>query len=709
MRAWTLCLAALGWANSLLWSVEATRPTSDGVVPKAGFGLRDSWLSMWESLIKANRYLLDGVDVSDTLADFDNQLASAQVMLHKAKASGKTIAKTEAPSLYSGQNLPSTGHQQDRTKRAAAHWLTGSFVQANPSDVSAVQAWATQIASRAGATFNVTEVNSSASPIEALVVVVQEAKSMAQNKQDSDLQAWLHLLEMHLYQVGSPWNTIRGEFQGLASDRKELLHLSKDADFLHSILNGSASSRLSMAKLFGSYFVGQHVAECGATKEPKQHSALIFTCSFGGGHRSAAQAVKKYLEDDGFQVHVMDTVRDKDFRDISMELAEGFYNGMVLKDRWYRLFNLVDEGRRFFGTLHQECPSPTCNTARKDSFRASILQKHPDVIITVYHMDLLPILEVSKDLGNIPVLHMATDMDIKMSEVFSERPLYGRMRIGVPFDVQASWETVKPVAQEHSFLAGYPVREPFLVPPNASLIASTKARRFPAGAKVMLAMSGGVGQDVPWPALLANAGIDGDPWHIVVVAGANDKIEPLLERTLLGRVYASSLLHADACTEASNRYCKRVFLQGSAQEVTVEVAKSTRTGHDSHRHYITADELAELLDMADVVLTKPGGGTAAEAAYRGTPAIFDATTGLLHWEDFTVRQYMHYNRAVRLDEGDLHSVRAACRKALQLGRSTSLAQDRAHPGEVINTAHYVQTMARRLIAQRSESAVSLET
>eukprot|EP00971_Amphidinium_carterae_P172513 3419597-Amphidinium_carterae.1 len=38
-------------------------------------------------------------------------------------------------------------------------------------------------------------------------------------------------------------------------------------------------------------------------------------------------------------------------------------------------------------------------------------------------------------------------------------------------------------AEEQTFLAGYPVRQPFLVPPNASFIASNKALRFPAGAK----------------------------------------------------------------------------------------------------------------------------------------------------------------------------------------------------------------------------------
>ena len=37
-----------------------------------------------------------------------------------------------------------------------------------------------------------------------------------------------------------------------------------------------------------------------------------------------------------------------------------------------------------------------------------MLDFQPDIVITVYHMDLLPILEVAKDVGNVPVLHVPT-------------------------------------------------------------------------------------------------------------------------------------------------------------------------------------------------------------------------------------------------------------------------------------------------------------
>eukprot|EP00913_Durusdinium_trenchii_P011172 g10493.t1 len=69
--------------------------------------------------------------------------------------------------------------------------------------------------------------------------------------------------------------------------------------------------------------------------------------------------------------------------------------------------------------------------------------------------------------------------------------------------------------------------------------------------------------------------------------------------------------------------------------VTVEVAKTP--GRGPNATYVSAERLALLMDLADAIIAKPGGGTTAEIAYRGLPAVFDATQGLLHWEDLALR------------------------------------------------------------------------
>ena len=62
--------------------------------------------------------------------------------------------------------------------------------------------------------------------------------------------------------------------------------------------------------------------------------------------------------------------------------------------------------------------------------------------------------------------------------------------------------------------------------------------------------------------------------------------------------------------------------------------------------------LALLMDAASVVITKPGGSTTAEIAYRGVPALFDASGSLLHWEEFTVNEFEKAKRGLRLTEAD---------------------------------------------------------
>jgi len=686
---------------SVLDEIDVQQTPKEGNEEQMGVeAIHSSFVSTWESLLKASRYVSEGhSDSSSAVAEADAKLAEAARVLTAWSSRQEPTEVQAGPSSWhslvqnsrSEQRLTSKGKlkgARQRSQDSGPNWLFGKFLEPSKSAVSTVQEWAAELASVGGGTATI---NPSSSPTKALQSMVRNAKRIWKHDRSQDVQAWLHLMEMQLYQAKSHWSTLSSEFENLATNYKELLRLRQDTDYALSIANGTLSSGLPTAELFASYYIGKSHRESG------QKTAIIFSCSYGGGHRSAAQAVKSYLEDDGYSVTVLDTLRDKDFRDMSGELADGFYNGVVLQDRWYRLFNMLDKGRRWFGVLHPSCPAPACNTARKDHFRTSILQRRPDVIVSVYHMDLLPLLEVSRDLGNIPLVHLGTDMDVKMGEVFDKRPESPHFRVGIPFDLPASWKTVEPVAKEQAFLAGYPVRKEFLQPRDASRAARTKAESFPAGAKVMLAMTGSMGQDVPWPASLANGGVDGNRWHIVVIAGHNNGIESALEQQLPDKVPCSSLQEVTG----QGTTCTRSFMQGRAKEVTLEVAKAPTEQRSAREHpyFIDADQLALLLDVADVVLTKPGGGTVAEVAYRGAPVVFDATDGLLHWEEFNVKQFVDRHRGVRLESGDLSSLQTACQKAMALGRSLTMVeeQDGHGHGQVLNSSDIIQATLRKLL------------
>eukprot|EP00439_Symbiodinium_sp_Y106_P000102 s9647_g1.t1 len=126
---------------------------------------------------------------------------------------------------------------------------------------------------------------------------------------------------------------------------------------------------------------------------------VIFTCSFGDGHKSAQQAVEDFLQAAGFVVEAVDTTHDPRFeesgsimdscllsdtslenfyarcwcledslqRRLSTRLMDVWYNRMVLRWKMYSIQNMVESmGTLFFGQWNSPCPSPTCNTPTKE-------------------------------------------------------------------------------------------------------------------------------------------------------------------------------------------------------------------------------------------------------------------------------------------------------------------------------------------------------
>eukprot|EP00439_Symbiodinium_sp_Y106_P071412 s2555_g12.t2 len=215
----------------------------------------------------------------------------------------------------------------------------------------------------------------------------------------------------------------------------------------------------------------------------------------------------------------------------------------------------------------------------------------------------------------------------------------------------------------------------------------------PSGRQVVLVMTGGGGQDVPWPEQLAMEGI-GRPLHVLVVTGRNEEFKTRLEHAL---------------TNSTEFNDGRVVLQGNDANVTVEVAQEPghrggacacvlslpEKNHPPNATYLTAERLVLLMDIADAIITKPGGGTTAEISYRGLPAVFDATRGLLHWEEFTVHAFEQQGRGERFvwpqQLGQVLST------ALKRPRSSSLVEDPANPGHVLNPGPRIVAEAEKLM------------
>jgi len=497
---------------------------------------------------------------------------------------------------------------------------------------------------------------------------------------DSGTQALHLLLELHFQERSAQFSQPMPPVPA----GKSIRTLAQDFRSMQSMQSGVRLPNITMAADTTGMIALSHYYTGLASFPPQKGKprALIFTCSFGDGHKSAASAVSSYLTSARFETHTIDTTYTDEFHDPLNVLAANMFNDFILKRQHYKTFNVMDILQQLVGTLSKPCPSPTCNSRRKQQFRTAILNQRPDIIVTVYHMELVPVLESAKELGNIPVLHVATDIDIKAKEVFShkDKPVYPKFLLGVPFELEASYGTIAPLQQEQTFLSGYPVRATFLRPFDEVHVAAEKAKFVPKGTKLMLIMSGGGGQNVQWPYKLAKRGI-GIPVHIVVIAGGNNALAPKMRASMpFDKTFPDG----------------RVVWHGNDETVTFEIAKDPSNTQEDKPYYVFEERLALLMDMADVMLSKPGGGSTAEAAYRGAPTVFDVSGGLLRWEQFTVDVFTRARRGIASKSG--RNFRGAILAAMGLGRSRALAKDAN--GEIINTKDRIVEAAESLLAMQ---------
>eukprot|EP00928_Gymnodinium_smaydae_P022598 TRINITY_DN1892_c0_g1_i2.p1 TRINITY_DN1892_c0_g1~~TRINITY_DN1892_c0_g1_i2.p1 ORF type:complete len:697 (-),score=90.64 TRINITY_DN1892_c0_g1_i2:79-1914(-) len=437
---------------------------------------------------------------------------------------------------------------------------------------------------------------------------------------------------------------------------------------------------------------------------PETPSVLILTCSFGGGHRAAAQAVKSYFKGRA-ETNILDTSKDPVF--MEKDLVHHFgtlvghpewdqttmFNDVILKRQLYRYVNLTEGFGKLRGSMLEEgkkygipprLNSPVDSDSKlKSILRLEFLKYHPDLVVTVYHMDLNPVMSLCEELGSVPLLHMATDLDVKMWEVVGRAaPAYPKFCCGVPFDIPLSWQSADPLIPSQVYLSGYPVRPEFLVglPDKETVRTQRLLRGLAEGERLVLVMTGGGGQDVPWPEMLANSttwgstGSTDGPLRVTIVAGKNASI---VER--LGKV-----LRKDGETG---------LFRGSNELVTVEVA-SDPAAPPAHPYFVGAKALHALMDVASVAISKPGGGSTSELAYAGVPAVLDASKGAMHWEEFTIKRFVEAKRAVALRGNKSHHLEAALRQALELGRDMKLAL--GPDGKILDTGQRLLRQAGRL-------------
>lgn len=307
---------------------------------------------------------------------------------------------------------------------------------------------------------------------------------------------------------------------------------------------------------------------------------ILFISSRGGyGHSAAANAIQDILGSDKYLfkvIHAIDEMRVYGVR-------ENFYNMMILNN-WIRTMNLIT---RYL------MPSVFLILEKKiQAFIDQYLEREkPDLIISVIPFINFPLCEAARK-RNIPFLLVTTDNDLENWSLRLEKITHPdfKMTIGtdrektkeslLSQDIPASW--IEPI--------GLPLRSDFFMPRDRALLRAEY--NIGEDKSVVLLMMGGAGGKTALKYARKIASMDMSI-HLIVCTGKNERLGTSLQKI---RPAASNSL--------------------------------TILGFTT--------QVADLMAISDVLITKPGPGTITEAIAMHLPILIDNTSHPLLWEQANI-------------------------------------------------------------------------
>lgn len=377
----------------------------------------------------------------------------------------------------------------------------------------------------------------------------------------------------------------------------------------------------------------------------KDKKVVIFTCSYGTGHKVTASAIKQQLDKVQAKSSIYDLStgpllgRDRIrqiFKTFGISYDDHLPNSVdlfneILRNQLYFLMNTKDKIDLFIRKMLDisgkdgvaAAAGILNNSWEKTQIREILLLERPDHIITTYHMDLNPILEVTEELG-IPILHIPTDYNMKCWEVFGQiPPSYPHFKSLVPnYGIEETYQSKEPLTENQIVDGvGIPLRMEF-----SSFLTQEEARIYRErhdikdDEKVLYLSAGGNGQNLPHPEFLANSKTWDIPLRIEVIAGKNRQFVEHLQKNLKAQ---------DG---------NPLLLKGKNPYVTIEIIANPDPGKKGtdQEFFISADEISRILDITDASIAKAGGLSVSELLFKGIPILFDQRKNPFSWELFNI-------------------------------------------------------------------------
>lgn len=320
-----------------------------------------------------------------------------------------------------------------------------------------------------------------------------------------------------------------------------------------------------------------------------QKKILVFYCAGGAGHIAVKNGLNYYLSDYIIEsknlltevLHPLDPVKKITF---GFWTGEDFYN-YCLKNRWPSVISrLVSIGswsvKRQFDAV--------C-----DLIDQEIDKTKPDMIISVIPFLNGPLAQITHK-RNLPFIVLTNDLDTtnyicNLTNAYR----FTNMKYTIAFKDKDILEKIIPakLLKSQIVVTGFPIRPSFLEQKrNKKNIRETFS--IPENKPAIMILMGGTGSmaNYKYVKTLSKSKLDA---HLIVCIGRNEKIKKLINKIKL------------------------------PQNITISVVGFT-------------DQIADLMSVSDLLITKSGPNSICEAMSMNLPMIIDRTERPTWWEELNI-------------------------------------------------------------------------
>ena len=376
---------------------------------------------------------------------------------------------------------------------------------------------------------------------------------------------------------------------------------------------------------------------------------LILTSAGGGGHISVSNALTTYLNNTYEVKEVLVFKRILNSLDPLIHVVFRFIDGeniynFFIRKKWYPLANLLYSTGAFYFTLRSR-------KIRKVLERY-FAQEKPDLVISVIPIINHDIALATKKLA-IPFLIIPTDLDATTFLYRISKPTYSHFKIALAFDDDDIRNIVEKngILPEQIAITGFPLRTDFFKDKNKQQIYMQFA--IPDDKPVILLLMGTQGSNDMYRFVKELRNLSTEA-HLICCVGKNERIGDLIKGINL------------------------------PENISVSVIGFT-------------DQISDLMEIADLIITKSGSVSVCETLYMNKPHLLDATSSVLRWEKFN-HYFTKKNGFGGILSGKapiLKQVEAVLsnKKLLTIFRNNLLAYEKKHPLETIRNlvAHMLLT------------------